>query len=872
MPEVSEAAPDGLTFALVRTRGLWPRLRPWLIAALVLLLGLLVFRGLGRVLVEVSYDDILAAAAEVSVAHLAMAVLATVASYAALTGYDFSGLHYAGARLPWRTVCLTSFIAFALGNSVGLGALTGGGVRMRLFTAAGVEPARIAKAAAFNAAAFGVGMLVFGALGILWDAERVASLLRMPAGVVQALALAGLAAVAVFVAVCARRREIALWGRWRLPLPSAGLAVRQLVISALELAAAAASLWFLLPQGVVPLPEFMAFYAIGIALGVISHVPGGLGVFEAVILLAFAGRAPAGEIAAALALYRCVYFLLPLALATVLLAVLEARASTYAAPVARAARRLAPRLVAACTLVAGVSLLVSGVTPASETAVETLAAHLPLYLVEASHLIGSIAGFVLLLLSRGLLHRLAAAWWGTLLVLGAAAVVALPKGMTVPELALLCGLLALLLLTRRQFDRPSSLYTGTLEPDWLIAVSAVLLACIWLFFFVYRDLDYSDRLWWQFAFDAHAPRALRALMLASIVMMGIGLWQLLRRPDVSLQPPTQQEMAAAQEIVRRQSTAQAGLALMGDKSLLFSASGEAFIMFAKQGRSWVALSDPVGRRADWSELVWRFIEMADAHGGRAVFYKTRPQTLPLYLDAGLRAFKLGEQAQVSLPDFSLNGPERAKLRQALGRGKRDGLVLDVIEPQDVAGVLDELRVVSDAWLGMHKAQEKGFSLGTFDPAYLQRQPVAVVRLHAPGEPGKVVAFASLLRPDVERIEVGIDLMRHLPEVPAATMDFLFTSLILHFQALGYQRLDLGMAPMSGMSEHELASVWHRTARLMFMHGGRFYNFRGLRAFKDKFGPQWEARYLVCARGLAPLFAMADTTALINGGLKGVVGK
>jgi phosphatidylglycerol lysyltransferase len=97
-------------------------------------------------------------------------------------------------------------------------------------------------------------------------------------------------------------------------------------------------------------------------------------------------------------------------------------------------------------------------------------------------------------------------------------------------------------------------------------------------------------------------------------------------------------------------------------------------------------------------------------------------------------------------------------------------------------------------------------------------------------------------------------------------------LMLHFQAQGYQRFGLGMAPMSGMASHELAPRWHRLGRLAFEHGERFYNFRGLRSFKQKFDPVWEARYLAAPGGIAPLFALADIAALIGGGLKGVVTK
>lgn len=844
----------------------WSAARPWLIAGGVILLGLFVFDALHHMLRHVHYDDVIGAIHATPVTRLVLAMLATLASYAALTGYDISGLRFAGAKVKRSTVVLTSFIAYALGNSVGLGVLTGGTVRMRMYAAAGVDAPKVAQAVAFNAGAFGLGMTVFGSLGMLWGASRVSALVPVPAWMLQAAALLLLAGSGWFLAVCARKRTVTIFGRWDLPLPPLRLALRQLLISAADLGMAAAALWCLLPAGVVDLPTFVVFYAIAMALGVLSHVPGGVGVFEAVILLATNGHAPVSQVAGALVLYRGIYYLLPLMLAACLLAWFEFRQSP-AAPIGRAAVRLFPGVLAALTLVAGVMLLISGVTPATRDAEDFLRQHVPLFLVEVSHLLGSVAGLAMLFLARGLLHRLDAAWWGSLGLTIVAAVLAIPKGIALSECFVLAVLATLLLVSRKQFDRRSSLFTQTFEPGWIIAVLSVLGACTWLMFMSYRRVGYANQLWWQFTFDGDAPRSMRALMVVAVIGLGLSLWQLLRQSAGAMVPASEEELARARAVIQKQPAADACLALMGDKSFLFSPSGNAFIMYAKHRRSWVSLADPVGDQKEWPELIWRFIELADSHGGRAAFYKTRPQALPLYIDAGLRAYKLGEEAFVSLPEFGLQGSRRANLRHGVARGEREGLTLEIVAPQDVPPHLPEMRAVSDAWLARQHTREKGFSLGAFTDTYVTRQPVALVRRE-----GRLVAFATLMCPEVQRIEASIDLMRQVPDAPAGTMDFLFANLMLHFKAQGYQRFGLGMAPMSGMVTHQLAPRWHRFGRMMFAHGARFYNFRGLRSFKDKFDPQWEARYLMTPGGLAPMLTLADVAALVGGGWKGMITK
>ena len=135
----------------------------------------------------------------------------------------------------------------------------------------------------------------------------------------------------------------------------------------------------------------------------------------------------------------------------------------------------------------------------------------------------------------------------------------------------------------------------------------------------------------------------------------------------------------------------------------------------------------------------------------------------------------------------------------------------------------------------------------------------------------LVAFANLMVTD-RKSEATIDLMRYTPDAPKGVMDYLFVKLMLHCQAAGYAGFGLGMAPMSGMSQHHNAPRWQRLARLIYTHGGAFYNFQGLRSFKQKYDPVWEPRYLCAEGGIKPLLAFTDIAALISGGIKGVLTK
>ncbi|KPF46871.1 phosphatidylglycerol lysyltransferase domain-containing protein [Rhizobium sp. AAP43] len=326
------------------------------------------------------------------------------------------------------------------------------------------------------------------------------------------------------------------------------------------------------------------------------------------------------------------------------------------------------------------------------------------------------------------------------------------------------------------------------------------------------------------------------------------------------------DLEKACEILSGQPNASAGLVRLGDKRLLFSECGEGFVMYARQGRSLVALFDPVAPKRLWPELAMKFVDEARRLKCRPVFYQVSPDFLPTAIDLRLQALKLGEQAVIDLSRFTLAGGDWVKLRRSINRAERDGLAFEWLEQDAVSGVMDELETVSNTWLSAHQSAEKGFSLGVFDRDYVAAGPVAVIRLE-----GRIVAFASVMTAS-NAGDAFIDLMRHVPGVHRGMMDLLFVRIIETLKARGLATLNLGMAPLAGLSDHQRAPVWNHLGRQIFEHGEEFYNFRGVRAFKEKFDPDWQPRYLAVAGQGFPVVSLLDVTLLIGGGIKGLLKK
>jgi phosphatidylglycerol lysyltransferase len=345
--------------------------------------------------------------------------------------------------------------------------------------------------------------------------------------------------------------------------------------------------------------------------------------------------------------------------------------------------------------------------------------------------------------------------------------------------------------------------------------------------------------------------------------MALAVWQLLRPPAGRPAPATQSDLHRASRIVRNQERANANLALLGDKNFVFSSSGESFMMYAKRGRTWVSLFDPVGPRHEWRELIGRFVDMVHSFGGRAAFYQITPESLPLYLDAGLTVLKVGEEAHVDLISFDLSGSARADLRYAVSRGRRDGLQLKLLPQGAAQPWLGELAYISDAWLAERNIREKGFSVARFEPAFILEHQVALLYHVA-----RPVAFATVMTTADGR-QAALGLMRHLADAPRYAMEFLFVQLMLELKQQGYGTLDLGMSPLSGLDIHPLTSPWNRLGHWLERNAHPLYNFRGLRAFKAKFSPSWEPRYLAASGTLGPYVALADTAIIEGRGLKGL---
>ncbi|MBS0481828.1 MAG: bifunctional lysylphosphatidylglycerol flippase/synthetase MprF, partial [Proteobacteria bacterium] len=833
------------------------RLVMGIVITAVCLLGLL---ALHRLASEVTYHQLRAAFRGIPSDRLWLSVALTVASYLALSGYDYIALQAVGHPLPWRTAALASFTSYTLSHNLGLSLLTGGSARVRIYRSEGVEPGLIGGVIAVASINFWCGVALLAGCGLVLGDD----IPGLPAGLAAMALPAGAALIVVGLLPLAARIvgvERVRIGSWQLPAPTQSQWLRLISAAVADLAAASAALFVLIPD--LPsstYPLLFTAYALAMIVALVSHVPGGVGVFEAVIMAAVPGDK--SQLLAALLAYRAIYYILPLFAAALLLLLHEKRVlrGGVAGSVINAGRlgirALAPLILGSLTFVGGLMLLLSGATPAMRHRAAALAQIVPMPFSEASHVAASVIGTVLLLVSQGLWRRLDGAFVLARSLLLAGAVFSILKGFDYEEATLCLVIAGLLQLSRSSFYRKTALTTEPLSPQWTIAAVAGFLGSAAVGLFAYKHVEYSDALWWRFVTHDGAPRFLRATLAGGALLAGFGVMRMFRpaRRDAPGEPLDEARFTRALADTHH---CDAFLALNGDKRFLYAPEGDAFLMFGVRGGTWIVLGDPVGPEARWSRLLWRLREKCDAAQATVLFYQLGERSLPYVIDMGFRVSKYGEEAIVPLPHFSLDGKAFKSLRYSVRRAAAEGAEFAVLSPAETRAAMTELGAVSDEWLDDKQQSEKGFSLGRFDPDYLARFPCAVIRQN-----GRIVAFANVLALP-NRNELSVDLMRHRSDLPYGTMDLLFVELMRWGAAQGYRSFNLGLTPLAGLPRHRLAPLLGQAGSLLFRRGERFYGFAGLRGYKAKFQPVWRSSYLAAPSEMAMLRSLTSLYGLIS---------
>jgi phosphatidylglycerol lysyltransferase len=849
---------------------------------IVLRLGLLV--GIvALVWHELAAIDIRTARDQIESAHLpsvAVAILVVALAFAGMGLYDVLGFRTT-RELPPRTRWELGMLFFAWTNFLTLGPIGGPAVRLYFYRHRGLKTPEIAR---------GLVRMYSGAFGglIAWV---IAAFVPVGAGT-EGLIIRVTLAMMLSPAIAALTGTIVQRFRPVENFVPITRFVKLGVIGGLDWGATFAVFYIAgRALGVdVPMVEMIRTVFAGQAVGMISMMPGGMGSADAVWLKMLVNQGVETNLAAAhILLFRILFYLFPWFISLI---GLYLKFTGQGELVMRWQRRL---LAGAIALNAAI-LLASSATPAAHGRLAPIIPYLPTGAIEASHAVAVVAAMIMVFLVRGLLRGYRASYMVTTAMLFASVVAHVFKGGDYEESIFSLTMLVLLLGARRSFTR-----RGRVPIGWELTLAAAL-GSLAFFLLVgltaFTSVPYTQRIWPEILENDEVARFFRGAVLVGCV----GLIFLLREslmPHRTLAVASPADIDRAVQLIQTRSPRVAPLNIAGgDKGVWFwrrtddrtrgpasppGSPPDGLVVYQRRHRKMIVFSDPVVDDRYAADLIEELHLAAHDEDLVLVFYQISGRWMQHLHDFGYSFFKLGEEAIVSLEGFSLEGGASQSYRKTLRRVEAQGVTFNILHPPFTDAVIEEARRVSDAWLAHKKIQEMQFSLGYFSPEYLQRFPLAVAR----DPSGRMIAFVNLmtarpapgsapvphlrsregaapgaLRPAPGPVgEVSFDLMRYVPGVDSL-MDFMVINLMRWGADQNYATLNLGMSPLHDVGEYRKSSIPERLARLLYEHGERIYNYRGVYGFKNKFRPTWEPRFMAYQRPWDWASAVITTTSLI----------
>jgi phosphatidylglycerol lysyltransferase len=766
---------------------------------------------------------------------IALAGALTVVNIAVMGWYDVIAFRHTRARAidRWRF----GAVAFAWSNFLTLGPLAGPAIRFWMYRPAVDQVSELSAGVVSIAVAFASGLA-----GWTIAVTAVGSF-SLP--VVAAAALVCAAAIAWAARFAGRRFE-----RFAAIASTPGRALAFAAVGWLDwLLAGAAFIACMRAAGSVgTFAAALRPFFLGQLLGLASLIPGGFGTADAYWLT----HMPLAEstTAAALMAYRFVYYVGPWVIASLVLLAWATHRSAQRRDVAR-------RSIAGLVGGAGMLIMLSAASPALHARLLLVERVIPLPLVEAGQVTAALAGLVLLVLARGLVRGYRAAFRATRFLLIVAAGASILKGFDWEESVVLVLVAIAASVQSAVFDRSS-------RGDWLegadLVVACAALTVFFTFGFVAHHLEPEvlSRIA-TFGYRHQGARFLRTGASMAFAVSAAALYLALR-PHVAFEPPGRTEIREALDFIARHGSSTTPLMVAnGDKSIF--ATGQGLCLYRTIGPYLAVFADPVVTcAAERARFLEALFDLASDLDRRPLFYQVSLDWIPLLHDRGYHFFKLGEEAIVPLERVTDAGHAGKETRQVLRRAERDGVGFRILAPFEVEAALGALRAVSDDWLRTKGVAERQFSIGAFSDDYIRSCRCAIVEQR---ESSRILAFANLLE-GPKHEELSIDLMRSRSDGPHV-MDFLMTSLLLEGKRLGYQRFNLGMAPLASVGELEGAHVRERLARFIFQRGEHWYNFQGVRSYKQTFNPDWVPRYMAYQSALEWPVASASVSALVAGG-------
>ncbi|EDM36659.1 hypothetical protein PBAL39_25365 [Pedobacter sp. BAL39] len=587
----------------------------------------------------------------------------------------------------------------------------------------------------------------------------------------------------------------------------------------------------------------MISYVVAVVFLIISPFLRGLGAVEAsmTFLLIRLGYSTTAAVSVTF-VYRFMEFWMPMLLG----------AMSFLLKINKLLMRIVPALF---LFLLGIINIISVLTPAIHERLHFLKDFIPVEAITASNYFVLMAGLFLLVTAAFMLKGLRMAWYFALALCVLSLVGNLTKAIDYEEAIFAVLVIFILMVSRKEYyvKHNSKLRSIGLQTT-LFSMLAILIYGVVGFYFLDKkhfNIDFSLMQSVRYTLenfvlignddllprDAFARGFLYAINISGFLSICFLIYTLIR-PYISNIATEEEEFEDANRYLQKYGNSAVDYFKTYRDKLIYTIDGmEGFIAYRIAGNFAVVLDCPVTAAANMPLFIRSFDQYCFESGMKSLYYRVSESALPDFLALGKKKLFLGQEGVVDLTRFSLEGGSRKSIRNALKKVADQGFQAKVYEAPVKDGLLQKLKSVSDEWLEETDREEIVFSQGMFSWAELKNQTIIAVE----NSEEKIVAFMNVI-PDYVNGEGTYDLIRKTKDAPNGVIDFIMVALFDHLKLAGYQSVNLGFAPMSGLADAR--NFPERSMKFAYEKISAFSHYKGLRAAKEKFTPEWFNKYLI----------------------------
>ncbi|OEG70669.1 hypothetical protein ATZ36_16955 [Candidatus Endomicrobiellum trichonymphae] len=839
-------------------------MRKW-IKFIIIPLGFLVFIGalilLHDQLKNLNYADIINALKAIPVLRITIALFLSLSYYLILGGYDVVAFKYIDLKVPlsFKDILFTCFISNVLGNNTGYSMFFGGSIRYRLYSIYNVSMVDVTKVLLFSSMTIWIGLLTVG--GLIFTFAPV-SLERTfgSSFTTRAIGLFFIAVLVLYIFLSTLHSKPIKIFKWSVAFPDIKIVSSQILLATCDWLIASFILYILIPGVEISYFVFLKVFLVSQLLGIISQVPGGMGVFETAFSKLLPNSANNPEIIVGLLTYRVIFYFFPLLIALALLCAFEImmfikKFNRSTKIFGKTISSVIIRVISLSLFLASMIVVFSTSMPFDVSQLKFAINLLPAWFADLSHFLLSITAIELLFVSKMLQLRVKNAWSIACILISFTIVLILVVGE--PPLMLLCFIVLLitLLFSKKYFYRDISILNTVFSAWWFSAILGVFVLSVWIGFFVNRQDIFSwihlGVFFKNILSTTDAARFLRASLGIGIIIFIVVLEQISRN---FFKKPTSFTKCDIKSIVDFSDYTYSFNAFSADKSYILNDEKDAFIMYTKSKDSWIALGDPVGKFEHKNELLWKFKEMADKASAKLAFIGIDHKHVQIYGDIGLDTFNIGQEAKVPLMSFN-KGDGRFEYFCRLEKEIEDaGFKYQIMSAGQFEQYRELFAKINKEWEKNTNYLKRNFIPGKYDESYMKDMDFGILE-----KAGKIYAF-SVITKTKNKCELSSEVVRYI-KYDYDVFAYIVFKNILWAKENGYSWFNLGFACF--LSVNNGGGVIKNFAK-MFMFAEHFdYNLVFLREFKNKFYPVWHNKYIAVHSGKYIVTFIKNFTALVS---------